>query len=63
MMLYMRDQENYEKGYAEGYAEGYDEYMTLALKYAVNNLGLSIDEAMDKLDIPCNKREIFRKVL
>lgn len=63
MMLYMRDQANYDKGYAEGYAEGRAEYMTHALKYVINNLGLSIDEAMDKLDIPCNKREIFRKVL
>lgn len=59
MTLLMRDQENMEKGMEKGM----EKTMLDSIKSLVKNLNMTLEEAMEALDVPKSKRESYKQML
>ncbi len=68
MMTYLFDQETVTRDYgeakwAEGKSEGKSEGRANAIQKMMKNIGLTLDQAMDLLEIPDNERNDYRQRL
>lgn len=53
----------YSSGYDSGYGSGYDKARADDIKKMMHNKGWEIDECMDVLEIPADKREMYRQAV